>query len=633
MNGILRALLAVLLVLSGVATSLATDIFPGAVAGRWTAEDSPYLVLGTIWVNGGDTLQVDPGTEIIMTGYFSLDSYGVLNMMGTPDSVITITSGNYPQPSEWNRVMLFDCGTTGTIQYVHFTGADVGVWIRPNADRDGGVCSPTIRACEFEKTRVGIYVDLYQYKACWCTYHMWSEPLIEGCYFHETDSPIYARSHIEMYHYPWLENYMNPTIRNCIFDGNTNESIYILVETYRQWNQSSSWAYSDPIIENNVFTNEVEDVIFYAIASGGGIEGSIKAYVTDNVFMNSDLGLAVRQSYSGKATASAHNNDFWNVTTPCEGCGSGFGRVDRVNANGDSCDVFENLYVDPKMIDPNGGNFRLRGTSPAINAGLDEAELNDLAFPPGLGNTTGDMGAFGGQSNAVWKLPELSIDATPRQFDFGAVIFGKSALDTVFLSNPSAANVTVTSIASLDTASAFVAQVSTPFVLRPGKTTIVPLHFTPSGDSVSVELQDELWVQSNGGTLRVIVSGEGVPLQLPVDVDLQPETTRVFRGEQLKFDRILTNASIRGQTFFHRFEQWTEGRKIWEGETTSIFLGAREQRKESFVFPVDVKTPFGTYELWSVIWIVDGQTRREKSDHFSYVVPNGPRPSGPALRN
>lgn len=284
------------------------------------------------------------------------------------------------------------------------------------------------------------------------------------------------------------------------------------------------------------------------------------------------------------------------------------------------------------MIDPAGGNFRLRGTSPAIDAGLQDDELNDLAFPPGLGDETGDIGAFGGLSNAVWKLPELSIDAAPRTFDFGGVIFGQSARDTVRLANLGSSNMTVTSMASLDTASAFTAEVSLPLIVRPGKSVAVPLRFTPAPDTVDVGLSDELWVQSNGGVLRLFVSGEGLTRQLPVDVDLAPEKTRLHRGEQLRFDRTLTNASIQNQTFFHRFEQWANGQKIWEGETTSMFLGGLEQETESFSFPIDVQTPYGAYEFWSLIWIVDGQNRLEKSDHFTYIVANDPRPSGPALR-
>jgi hypothetical protein len=73
----------------------------------------------------------------------------------------------------------------------------------------------------------------------------------------------------------------------------------------------------------------------------------------------------------------------------------GFGVLTGVNANGDSCDVFMNIFEPPGFVDPGGGDYRLEAASACIDAG-------DPGSPPDPDGTTADMGAlFHGQCAAI----------------------------------------------------------------------------------------------------------------------------------------------------------------------------------------------------------------------------------------
>lgn len=66
---------------------------------------------------------------------------------------------------------------------------------------------------------------------------------------------------------------------------------------------------------------------------------------------------------------------------------AGFGTLDRVNANGDSCDMYFNIFMDPMFADTANGNLHLQTGSPCIDAG-------DPTSPLDPDGTVADMGAY-----------------------------------------------------------------------------------------------------------------------------------------------------------------------------------------------------------------------------------------------
>ena len=81
--------------------------------------------------------------------------------------------------------------------------------------------------------------------------------------------------------------------------------------------------------------------------------------------------------------------DFYNSIGPIyDGSpASGFAVLTNTNINGDSCDIYRNIFLDPLFIDPINGDFHLMQASPAIDAG-------DPTSPLDPDSTIADIGAF-----------------------------------------------------------------------------------------------------------------------------------------------------------------------------------------------------------------------------------------------
>jgi len=66
---------------------------------------------------------------------------------------------------------------------------------------------------------------------------------------------------------------------------------------------------------------------------------------------------------------------------------AGLGIVALTNANGDSCDTYYNIFLDPQFVNAVAGDYHLTAGSPCIDAG-------DPSLPNDPDGTVADMGAF-----------------------------------------------------------------------------------------------------------------------------------------------------------------------------------------------------------------------------------------------
>ena len=148
-----------------------------------------------------------------------------------------------------------------------------------------------------------------------------------------------------------------------------------------------------------------------AVIEGGIIlNGNTTMTLKNSIFRNQQGAHIWFQSYT---SASVSYNDFYGTPLfyypP-----TGLGVLTQTNANGDSCDVFYNIYLDPLFVDFPNGDYNLSWAnwpksdstkSPCIDAG-------DPSSPHDPDNTITDMGAFyfhqpgtiipGGYVSGIW---------------------------------------------------------------------------------------------------------------------------------------------------------------------------------------------------------------------------------------
>jgi len=108
-------------------------------------------------------------------------------------------------------------------------------------------------------------------------------------------------------------------------------------------------------------------------------------------------------------------SNFWNNEVGnFYNCGEDIGNNVTTNSNGDPCDIFYNIQLDPLFLDPENGDFHLTENSPCIDAGDPNSPLD----PDG---TIADMGAFYFDQNSSideeLSSAELVLQNYPNPFN------------------------------------------------------------------------------------------------------------------------------------------------------------------------------------------------------------------------
>jgi len=137
---------------------------------------------------------------------------------------------------------------------------------------------------------------------------------------------------------------------------------------------------SSPTIRNNTIANN----------SYGGIINNLPSSpaILNNLFYK-NTGFGAINGFSGSPTELEFNlfyensSNFSGDTIPL-----GFEDITIANTNGDSCDIYYNLFMDPMLSDAANFNFHLLEDSPCINAGNPNPAYYD---PDG---TISDIGAL-----------------------------------------------------------------------------------------------------------------------------------------------------------------------------------------------------------------------------------------------
>jgi len=192
-----------------------------------------------------------------------------------------------------------------------------------------------------------------------------------------------------------------------------------------------------------------------------------------------------------------------------------------------------NSAVSISQVNVAGTGFSLNGSAPLVTLSAGQAASFSVTFTPTVaGNATGSASVVSTAANSPLSIslagvgvqPQISV--VPGSVSFGTVTVGQTNSQTITLSNPGTANLTVTQSAGPGTGFGLTG-LALPLTLAPGKSTAFTVSFTPtSGTNSSSSLT--LISNAPNSPTTIPLSGTGLA---PV-LQLTPSTTSLSFGSQ-----------------------------------------------------------------------------------------------------
>ncbi|MBZ0264746.1 right-handed parallel beta-helix repeat-containing protein [bacterium] len=388
------SLLLIILLVTGA--SYSQELLSGQLSGFLT--EGEYFVEDTIFVVENDSLTIDPGVTIFFmdSALFYIDGY-LYTSGEESDSVLFVM---HPDANEgWQGIDFTRLASDSSrMDYSRISGSY-------SSGIDVIASSPLFYDCVFSDNMgdTGGAINLESSNAVFQDCIFMNNSAEHGGAIYGSDCGMIMRRCDVIGNS--AENgggvglvFSNdePMIDSCFFAGNVangaggaiycGSSNFLMSRTVVSDNSASNgggfyWGSSDVSVMNCTFSNNS------AATSGGGLYSNNSAPIITNTIVE------------GSTSHGFHfiDTDFYTVNYNCfygnelGPFGGDFpqelGQVDRVNDNGDSCDVEQNIYLDPMFINAEDLNFHLMQDSPCINAGDPFA-----GFDPD--DTRTDIGAF-----------------------------------------------------------------------------------------------------------------------------------------------------------------------------------------------------------------------------------------------
>ncbi len=383
----------------------------GAVSGIWTAENNPHRIVGDIFVGHLDILEIQAGTEILFMGDYDLQVHGTLLAVGAVVDSVRFTSGRIdPGPGDWDGIKMWADDAYGQpisqMKYcvIEYGGSGYtslylppmhGMVIENSAVRlsgskgasDGNV-GVSIRNCTFaDNIGDGIYL-LEGDEISGCSVFGNGGNGISVALLNGGGETLISKNRVFLNQLSgvfvqgsFIRVRENEIFNNLDWGINGDYGSFEVIGNLIEGNEDgiifqSSYSISATIMKNTVVGN-----------SGDGITTSGDLIIHSNIFsLNGGTGF---YAITGNAPTATYNA-IWGNGTDFSGNAlpEYFGVLNSTNANGDPCDIYVNILMDPEFFDQALGDFNLLESSPCIDAGNPDPEFND---PDG---TIADMGAF-----------------------------------------------------------------------------------------------------------------------------------------------------------------------------------------------------------------------------------------------
>lgn len=359
------AIISVFLLLSCIVSDLSADtIIPGGyVSGTWTATGSPYLVQGDITIHVDSTLNIEPDVDVNFQGHYMLTVNGELQAIGTEtDSIgffaadtvigwkgisfrepgtgqITFSKIQYVRSNEWIVSAIY-CGSSGHVTIAHSeivnnTGYNGGgIWLESSYGANF-----TISYCTISHNRAG-----------------------------NKGGGIYGGG--------------VGTIEYCVISENFCHGVEV--------SGGAAYIYSplDTVIFDHCTFSRNDGHIADGISLGPVPTSHM---ICRNCIFEGHYGNAIFGPGSTITYCDFFNNGGDVIPIP-----PGFGDLVQVNTNGDSCDIYGDIFLDPLFEDPDAGNYRITWANWPVfdttRSSCIDAGNPDSPYDPD--GTICDMGAY-----------------------------------------------------------------------------------------------------------------------------------------------------------------------------------------------------------------------------------------------
>lgn len=363
-----------------------------------TLPDHIYTVGNNIQVIAGDTLVIEPGAEFYFYNQAALIVNGVLLAEGTVlDSIRFLPAdGN----ALWDGITIYNTSEQGSLlRYCRISGSnDKGILI--NGDN-----------CLLANS----LLDSNYYRAV----HILGDVQVSECSIINNGlEPTPTQNGGGIY----CSSIDTVSIEDCLISGNNayqGAGIYATVDVN--------------IIGCQITNNAAESLgggLFLHANAAPFVSRVINCSISQNssgwqasaVFCTSTMltfnNTIVSDNSGGPAirvdgdTPDLTYCDFYNNSGGNYGSTMippGFGDLIQTNANGDSCDIYNNIFLDPLFTDPQNGDFHLTAQSPCIDAG-------DPLSPLDPDSTIADIGAFYFDQSV--GIADIETETIPTAFNF-----------------------------------------------------------------------------------------------------------------------------------------------------------------------------------------------------------------------
>lgn len=388
-----------------------------------TKTNSPYFITQDVTINENGVLTVEPGVTIYFSSGKGIYVKGILLMLGTSSEPIILTS--YYENEKWGAICFDNSKETSELKFVNISNATNG---NDTVNFFAAISSlnSSVRLTNVNFDNVKLPIS-----------SQWSDMTIDSCIFQNVTG---VGDYINC-------NGGNIRILNSFFKGNKlsdmdaidlgfNTGITeIINNTIIDFTGSNSDGIDlgdeskNVLIEGNIIINCHDK----GVSIGQGSNAILKR----NAISKCDIGVGLKDSQS---FADIINCTFYlnNIGVACyeknanRGGGSAnvlnsifansiassfivdeYGKI-NINYSLSNTDILpgnENLFDEPLMINPDGGNFHIQFDSPCIDKG-DPLSGNDID------GSRADIGAFifSGVSEPVIVINEINYNSS-KDFD------------------------------------------------------------------------------------------------------------------------------------------------------------------------------------------------------------------------